>query len=129
MRKAVVLIFCLVLALSMFVLASEKKAAGDKAASMKGWVSDEMCGAKGASAGHAACAKKCADAGQKMVFVDDKDHKVMNVANQDALKGHAGDHVQLTATKTADGALQVGDVKVLAQNDASKAAASDEHNH
>src|SRR4051794_16246357 len=107
MRKAAVLIFCFVLLLSLVVFASDKKAAGDKSTSMKGWVSDEMCGAKGSNTAHASCAKKCADSGQKLVFVDDKDHKVMAVANQDALKDHAGEHVQLSATKSGDGALQV----------------------
>ncbi len=125
MKKLFLLVLCVVFVFSMLLVASDKKGS-----TMKGWVSDEMCGAKGAKAGHEACAKKCADSGQKLVFVDDKEHKVLNVANQDALKEHAGQHVELSATKNSDGTLQVSDVKMLAKNEgAAKSDADDMHKH
>jgi hypothetical protein len=94
----------LVLLVSLMVWASPK------ASTMTGWVSDSMCGVKGANASHAACAKKCLGGGESVVFVTDKDQKVMKVANQDALKDHAGEHVQIEASTNADGALQVDKV-------------------
>ncbi len=60
---------------SMFFLMIATVWAGDDMAkdeTVKGWVSDSMCGAKGASAGHEACAKKCLDKGAKMVVVTDR---------------------------------------------------------
>ena len=97
----------LVLAVSLMVWASPKDN------KMTGWVSDAMCGAKGDNASHAACAKKCVAGGEKVVFVTDKDKKVVQVANQDSLKDHAGEHVQIEASTTADGSLQVDNVKTL----------------
>lgn len=102
MRKiSVFVVCCLVLSLAAF--------AAPKSAKMTGWVSDAMCGAKGASATHKACAEKCAKMGEALVFVDDKDHKVMKIANQDAVKDHAGEHVSIMASEK-DGALQIDKV-------------------
>jgi hypothetical protein len=50
-------------------------------ASMTGYVVDEKCGAKGAHPGAEACAKKCAEAGEKMVFVTDSDKNVLKLDN------------------------------------------------
>ena len=47
--------------------------------SWKGWVSDEKCGAANASAAKADCAKKCIEGGQKMVFVNDKDGRLLQL--------------------------------------------------
>jgi hypothetical protein len=84
--------------------------AAPKSSKMTGWVSDAMCGAKGANANHMACAKKCAAGGEKVVFVTDNDKKVMQVANQDSLKDHAGQHVSILASTNSDGSLQVDKV-------------------
>jgi len=104
--------------ISMFaalcLLASLTVWASPKSAKMTGWVSDAMCGAKGASAGHAACAKKCVGGGESVVFVTDKDQQVLKVANQDALKDHAGEHVTIEGSTTADGSLQVDKVIPMA---------------
>jgi hypothetical protein len=54
-----------------------------------GFVSDAKCGAKV----DAACAKKCIEAGEKIVFVNDGDKAVVPVANPDALRPYAGQHV------------------------------------
>ncbi len=54
MKKRVLLVIGLYLC-SMTVLAAAKDM------SWSGWVSDSKCGAKGANADHAACAKKCID--------------------------------------------------------------------
>ncbi len=100
-KLSVFVVCCLVLSLAAF--------ASPKSAKMTGWISDAMCGAKGASAAHKDCANKCASGGEALVFVDDKDHKVMKIANQDAVKDHVGEHVTIEASEK-DGSLQVDKV-------------------
>ena len=108
MTKKVLLVIGLYLC-TMTVLAAAKDM------SWSGWVIDSKCGAKGANAEHAACAKKCVDAGEKPVFVTDKDQKVVTVDNPDALMGHLGHHVEVTGKMTDSGTLHVDKVKMLAQ--------------
>ncbi len=79
-----------------------------------GWVSDSKCGAKGANASHAACAKGCIEKGQKPVLVTDKDQKVVAIENPDALTALAGEHVQVTGKMTEAGTLHVASAKPIA---------------
>jgi hypothetical protein len=67
-----------------------------KEETVKGWVSDSKCGARGANAAAAECTKKCIAAGADMVVVTDGDQKVLTVDNPDALKGHEGQHLSVT---------------------------------
>src|SRR5215469_10938705 len=83
--------------------------------SMSGWISDSKCGAKGANAGHAACAKKCVDAGEKPVLVSDKDQKIVPIENPDAVSGQVGQHVQVSGSMTASGSLHVDKVQAQGQ--------------
>jgi hypothetical protein len=110
MRK--VLSICLaiffVLALSAMIYADDM----GKSATVKGWVSDDKCGAKGANAKAEACTKKCLESGAKMVVVTDGDQKVLMVDNPDALKGHEGHHVAVTGTTKGD-SIHVDSVKML----------------
>ena len=109
MRK--VLLICLAVC---FVLALSALAFDDmgKSGTVKGWVVDDKCGAKGANAGGEACTKKCLAAGAKMVVVTDGDQKVLAVENPDALKGHEGHHVALTGSMGKD-SIKVDSVKML----------------
>ena len=100
------------LAMMLLAVAFLSTLALAKDTKINGWVSDEKCGAKGANASHADCAKKCEEAGSKLVVVSDKDHKVYSVDNQDALKGHEGHHVRVTATDN-NGTLHVDNVAML----------------
>jgi hypothetical protein len=84
------------------------------AETINGWVSDAKCGAKGASASHADCTKKCEDAGAKLVIVNDKDQSIVNIDNQDVLKGHEGHHVAVSGTVSGD-SMHVDKVKMLKQ--------------
>jgi hypothetical protein len=102
MKKA----FAVVAIATMLSLGAMAKSA--KSGSWDGWVSDEKCGAKV----DADCAKKCIGAGQKMVFVTDKDKKVIPIANPDALKGHEGHHVNVKGS-VKDGALTVASASML----------------
>lgn len=99
--------------LMSFSVAKDPKA--PKTTKMNGWVSDEKCGVKDID--NADCAKKCAEGGSKLVFVSEKDKTVMNVDNQDALKGHEGHHVRVTGSVT-DGTLHVNKVDMLKQEKA-----------
>src|SRR5262252_10416465 len=99
MRKVFALSLVLCMVCSVVSLAS---AWDDKETTVKGWISDDKCGAKGANAGAEACTKKCLDGGAKMVIVTDKDQKVLTVDNPDALKGHEGHHIAATGSVKGD---------------------------
>jgi len=90
MKKMIVL-FAL-LALTVAALAG---AAGTKG-SWTGWVTDEHCGAKGASADHKACAEKCAGGGSKLVFYNTADKKIYGLDKQDVAKANLGHEVKVT---------------------------------
>ena len=85
--------------------------AAPKDQSWTGWISDSKCGAKGANASHAACAKKCIGAGEKPVLVSDADQKVVPIDNPDAVSSEIGEHVAVSGTMTNSGALHVDKVK------------------
>ena len=120
MKKMMTAIFAFVLMCSMSAFATDtakknEKAPAPKTMKLKGMVSDAKCGAKV----DPACAQKCADAGEKLVFVNDADQKVWTVNNQDALKGHAGHHVQVKAAVHDDGSIDVkGAPKMIAEKKA-----------
>jgi hypothetical protein len=105
-----VLSVCLGTAVLFFMIASASFAA-DKS-TVKGWVSDSKCGAKGANAGAEACTKKCLAAGAKVVVVTDSDQKVLAVDNPEALKGHEGHHIAVTGEITGD-SIHVDSMKML----------------
>lgn len=96
--------------LSLLLVLSFNAFAADE--TVNGWVSDSMCAAKGAKAGHDACMKKCLSKGAKEVVVNDADGKILNVDNPDALNGHQGHHVAVTGTVTGD-SIHVTGVKML----------------
>jgi len=106
MRKTVWLLVAGVL-----LLTASLALAGD-AQTMKGWITDSKCGAKGANAAAAECTKKCLAAGASMVVVTDGDQKVLTVENPDALKGHEGYHVAVTGHVDGD-KIHVDTVKML----------------
>jgi len=106
MKKLLMLLLALsVLFLAVAVLAADSS-------TVNGYVSDSKCGVKGTNAQHAACAKKCIDAGEKMVVVTDGDNKILTVENPDKLAGHEGHHVAVTGTVTGD-TIHVDSVKMM----------------
>jgi hypothetical protein len=78
------------------------------AETMKGKISDSMCGAKHSGGEHAGatndrtCTEKCVKNGEKYVFVSGD--KVYKIANQDLadLKAHAGHEVEVTGETKGD---------------------------
>jgi hypothetical protein len=109
------LMICVVLSL-LFLVFAPAWAADDmsmgKSQTVKGWVSDSKCGAKGANASAAECTKKCIGEGAKMVVVTDKDQKVLTVENPDALTDHVGHHVAVTGHVSGD-SIHVESAKML----------------
>lgn len=145
MKKLILSLFALVVALGLSAVAQDNMggmgqsnssasasqsssasttAAAPELKTLRGWVSDEKCGAKNASAKGAACSKKCVDAGEKIVFVTDKDKKVWNVKNPDDLKDHVGHHVKLSAHVYPDsGEIHVMSVSMLGHKKAASSSA------
>ena len=73
------------------------------AASWTGWITDEHCGAKGASADHKGCALKCAkDHNAALVFYNNADKKIYKLDKQDEAKAHVGAEVVVTGEATGD---------------------------
>ena len=109
MRKVLVLLIAVTFVLALSAMAFDDMG---KSATVKGWIADDKCGAKGANAGGEACTKKCLAAGAKMVVVTDADQKILTVDNPDALKGHEGHHVAVTGHVTGD-SIHVESAKML----------------
>lgn len=83
---------------------AEKKASAPTERAYFGEISDAMCGATHKMKGSPReCTLACVKGGSKYAFVSRG--KVLEVANQDfaGLEEHAGHHVKLTGTKSADG--------------------------
>jgi hypothetical protein len=105
MKKLLPILACVAL-LSAMAFASS--------ATMTGYIVDEKCGVKGAHAGAEGCAKKCAEAGEKMVFVGDKEKNVLKLDNPDVTKGHEGHHVNVTGS-VKDGVLHIDNLTMAAE--------------
>lgn len=118
MKKVFLLLLVFVVAFGLSAFAGEGMG---KATKVSGWVSDEKCGAEGAKAEAAECTKKCIEGGKKVVFVTDKDKKVLSVTNPETLKGHEGHHVQVNGhVNDADGSIHVMSVKMVKEKAAAK---------
>ena len=90
-------LFAALLVMSLALLVTAGASAKDKPTSINGWVSDSGCGVKHTKEGGAECIKKCMSMGQKLAFVSDADKSVWGVDNPDALAGHEGHHVTISA--------------------------------
>jgi hypothetical protein len=99
MKKILAVFLFLAFAVSMTVAAD---------GSWTGWITDAKCAPKV----KADCAKKCAENGEKLVFVDGDAKTIIPVANQDALKGHEGHHVTVKG-KMENGTLTVTSVEMV----------------
>lgn len=99
------------LGMAALLLCAVSAWAAPKDQDWSGWISDSKCGAKGTSASHEACAKKCIDAGAKPVLVSDNDQKVMPIDNPDAVKNEIGQHVKVSGSLTQAGAVHVSQVQ------------------
>jgi ATP/ADP translocase len=74
-----------------------------KPGSWSGVVTNNMCGAKDASAAKAECTTKCVKShGAKYALYDEADKKVYILDPQDKAEGHAGHDVTVTGTLDGD---------------------------
>lgn len=124
MKKLFVLVA--LFAMSSFALAAsdENGTKNAKTETVTGIVSDAKCGA----ANHDAdCVKKCAEAGEALVIVNDKDKSVMSVKNPEVLKGHEGHHVKVKAQVNADNSLQITNVAMMKNQPKSSGAGGEMH--
>jgi hypothetical protein len=96
MKKTLVAALLLALFIPALALADE----------WNGWITDEHCGAKGANAEHAPCAKKCLLEGFKLVFYNSGDEKIYSLDNQDLALQNLGHEV------TVNGELEGNAIKV-----------------
>jgi len=95
--------FASVVAATLFAACMAMAADG----SWTGWISDSQCGVKGANAKAGECTTKCVkEHGAKYVFVNDADHKVYAIDDQDKVAAHAGHHV------TVKGSVEGMDLKL-----------------
>jgi hypothetical protein len=94
-KRLLVFVMVLVFAASLTLAGDKEKKDG----SWVGWVTDTHCGAKGANAKHADCAKKCVETHDaKYALYTPADKKVYVLEPQDKAAGHAGHHVKVTGT-------------------------------
>lgn len=98
------------LMLAGLLLVAVWAAASPATTSWNGWISDSKCAAKGANAEHAKCAKGCLGNGEKPVLVTDEGQKVIPIENPAAVTSVVGQHVKVTGTLTANGAVHVDQV-------------------
>jgi len=96
MKKTSVVLIAL---LAVSFLAPALAHAGD----WTGWVTDEHCGAKGASADHKHCAEKCIKSGGKLVFYNEGDKKIYTLDNQELAKQHLGHQVKVSGDVEGSG--------------------------
>ncbi len=98
MKKLSVYAAVLALVLVLLPLASLRADSG----SWNGWITDDSCGAKGANAEHAACAKKCLAKGASLVFYNNADQKIYKLDKQDVAKQHIGHEVKVEGDLKGD---------------------------
>ena len=96
--------------------------ASDKFQTMSGWVNDSACAVAGKKA-DASDVRKCVAKGEKLVFVDDAEKKVYQVANPKELMNYSGEHIQVKFTLNKDGSLKIKDAVGVMDSPSSQASA------
>lgn len=100
-----------------------------KKATVRGWISDENCGALHTKPGGEDCIRKCRRGGasvghpewlpQRLVLVSDSDKKIWIVENPESLDGREGRHVEVRAildiAKASIRVSRVGEIQASAK--------------
>jgi hypothetical protein len=123
--KKVIWAGCVLFLVTTLAVLVPAKSSASKDKWEKGWVSDSKCGAKGAGVGHEQCGKKCLGEGEHVVFVNEFNHKVLNVDNPDKLKDLMGRRVAVKGNvdQTAR-TIHVDEVNPLPEKGKKKAEAA-----
>ena len=100
--------FAAMLAVVALVFGSAMALAGDEKKPMtwSGWITDEQCGAKNASAEGAACTLKCHKNGLALVLYTMGEKELMKLDDQALAEKHVGHPVTVTGT------IENGTIKV-----------------
>jgi hypothetical protein len=87
---------------------------------LKGFLSDESCARARAEGGlytgtAAECAKRCVAEGKKIVFIDPKGRRVLEIENQAAVRKDLGEEVEIGGTiDLQNGTVHVDSMKFVA---------------
>jgi hypothetical protein len=99
-KRAMLAGFAMVFAVGLSVAGQDSAA---KSGSWSGVITNDMCGAKDASAAKAECTSKCVKShGAKYALYDEADKKVYILEPQDKADGHAGHDVTVKGTLDGD---------------------------
>ena len=114
MKRLVTLLFAFVMAASLSMLAQEPAAnPGDKKVD-KAEKKEAKAAEKGKSMSLTGWVK---EQDGKTVFINDKDKQAWNIENMDAVKGHEGHHVKVTAKlNEADHSVNVEKLSMLSKS-------------
>lgn len=88
--------------LALIALVAAPLALHASGGSWTGWITDSSCGAKGANAGHADCAKKCAEGGAALVLYVAETQKLYKLSDQAAAMANIGHQVVVTGSLEGD---------------------------
>ena len=102
--KQLISIAC-VLALALFVAAPVRAGEAGAQTTLKGWITDDDCGAKNANAEGADCIKMCQKNGAKLVLY--ADGKTYGLSDQKLALSHIGHEVAVTGTVDKNGNVTV----------------------
>ena len=94
MKRALLIAF--ISLLQFFMLALWADAASPQ--KISGYISDSVCGAKGATVGYADCTTKCLTKGAQLAIVVDGTQQLLTIDNPDMVKGHECHHVLVTGS-------------------------------
>jgi hypothetical protein len=99
-KRAMLAGFAIVFAVGLSVAGQDSAA---KSGSWSGVITNDMCGAKDASAAKSECTSKCVKShGAKYALYDEADKKVYILEPQDKADGHAGHDVTVKGTLDGD---------------------------
>lgn len=99
-KRAMLAGFAMVFAVGLSVAGQDSAA---KSGSWSGVITNDMCGAKDASAAKSECTSKCVKShGAKYALYDEADKKVYILQPQDKADGHAGHEVTVKGTLDGD---------------------------
>src|SRR5271156_5272466 len=99
-KRAMLAGFAMVFAVGLSVAGQDSAA---KSGSWSGVITNDMCGARDASAAKAECTSKCVKShGAKYALYDEADKKVYILEPQDKADGHAGHEVTVKGTLDGD---------------------------
>ena len=86
----------IILPVLCLMLAWGSTAVASSSSTVSGYISDAVCGTKGATVGYADCTNKCLAKGAQLVIVVDGTQQMLIIDNPDAVKGHECHHVLVT---------------------------------